>query len=161
MMNTSLNTELLWENRCHLVILQRLNLARVKILRNYDNKVMIKVTLSMGVQFSKVLCWSARESNSARFPLSYHHNHTIHGTCHIAGNFWGRKLLQIRCGMPKISWRKLLWVAVKSWNSWRFSPSKVSRYTVDTTILRLVTLFSVTINTEAMEILCGQFNCFS
>ena len=41
--------------------------------------VMIKVNtiyMSMGVQFSKVLCWSARESNSARFPLSYHHNHT-------------------------------------------------------------------------------------
>ena len=32
--------------------------------------------------------------------------------------------------MPKISWRKLLWVAVKSRNSWKFSPSKVSHYIV-------------------------------
>ena len=34
------------------------------------------------------------------------------------------------CGMPKILWRKFLQVAIKSWNSWRFSPSKVSRYTI-------------------------------
>ena len=60
----------------------------------------------------------------------------------IAGNFWGRQLSRIGrkgafpgenlcgmltdringCGMPKISWRKLSRVAVKSWNSWRFSP---------------------------------------
>ena len=34
------------------------------------------------------------------------------------------------CGMPKISWRKLLRVAVKSRNLWRFSLSKVSHYMV-------------------------------
>ena len=75
-----------------------------------------------------------------------------HSSYCIAGNFRGRKLsrmgrkgafhrarenfaeCQTDCidgyGMPKISWRKLLRVAVKSWNSWRFSPSKVSRYMV-------------------------------
>ena len=32
--------------------------------------------------------------------------------------------------MPRISWRKLSRMAEKSWNSWKFSPSKFSRYTV-------------------------------
>ena len=32
----------------------------------------------------------------------------------------------------KISWRKLSRVVVKSWNSWRFYSSKISRYTVAT-----------------------------
>ncbi len=32
--------------------------------------------------------------------------------------------------MPKISWRKFSRMAVKSRTSWKFSPSKVSRYTV-------------------------------
>ena len=32
--------------------------------------------------------------------------------------------------MPRISWRKLSRMAEKSRNSWKFSPSKVSRYTV-------------------------------
>ena len=44
----------------------------------------------------------------------------------IAGKFQRRKLLHNGCGMPKISWRKLSWVAVKLRNSWRFSPLKVS-----------------------------------
>ena len=66
----------------------------------------------------------------------------------IAGNFRRRKLSQIGrkgafrgenfrgiwtdcidgCGILKIWWRKLLQVAVKLRNLWRFSPSKVSRY---------------------------------
>ena len=36
------------------------------------------------------------------------------------------------CGMAKISWRKLSQVAIKSRSWLRFSPSKVSRYTVCT-----------------------------
>ena len=67
----------------------------------------------------------------------------------IAGNFWQRKLSQIKkcdfCGetfadcslllrqstpWPQISRRKLLRIATKPWNSRKFSPSKVSRYTV-------------------------------
>ena len=32
--------------------------------------------------------------------------------------------------MPKISWRKLSWIALNPQNSQKFSPSKVSRYTV-------------------------------
>ena len=82
--------------------------------------------------------------------LSIYNNYYHSGSCGycIAGNFQGRKLLWIGrkgafcrenfhgilnwsyngCGLPKISWRKLLRVAVKSQNSWRFSPSKISCY---------------------------------
>ena len=68
----------------------------------------------------------------------------------IAGNFQGRKLLRIgekydfhgenfrgslACATPmnatpQISWRKLLWIASKPQNLQKFSPSKVSHYTV-------------------------------
>ena len=37
--------------------------------------------------------------------------------------------------MPRISWRKFSRMAEKSRNSWTFSPSKVSRYTVSFTVV--------------------------
>ena len=54
----------------------------------------------------------------------------------IAENFHGStqknllNRLRNGCGILKISWRKLSWVAVKLQNLCRFSASKISRYAV-------------------------------
>ena len=42
---------------------------------------------------------------------------------------------------PQISWRKRLWIATKLRNSWKFSPSKVSRYTVWSSKLHCLVTF--------------------
>ena len=78
------------------------------------------------------------------------HVYIIMQAYRIVGNFRGRKHLQSgenmifaektfadcslllgqRMPCPQISWRKLSRIAIKPWNSWKFSLSKVSRYTV-------------------------------
>ena len=72
---------------------------------------------------------------------------------HMAGNFWGRKLSQIgekydfrglltfavpKVSHPQISQRILSQIATKPRNSQKFSPSKVSHYTVGGGSLALV-----------------------
>ena len=41
----------------------------------------------------------------------------------------------------QISWRKLLWMALKPWNSWLFSPSTVFCYTVSSPEIFLMSIF--------------------
>ena len=99
-------------------------------------------------QACSLLCTDS-EFNTSYSNLSWNTSLIVWGKYRIAGNFRGRKCLRIGkiqyCGEnfckllafaapkvphPKILQRKLSRIATKLWNLRKFSPSKVSRYTV-------------------------------